>query len=601
MNNKQLRKQFDALSVTCVASDKARVNANHSTYESLVDAYLYHRSVRHIPNFLTELYDATGATGYKISNTQNFRVFVKAIFRLDLDPKKLTEAEIKQQRLTPGSQQNRVGDYADALTALDDEWERHPDDYSYHPRIKLLEFITEKTLGRLVNSTKEERAAGKGKNKLDTNDEIAVTKKHLAHVSLSAIKTTKQKIGSATITKEEQVHFNGDGLTACICRYNPANKSYEIIATSSDDETIQSIASGDTARLDNIRTAALQTLAEVVATQSFPSRYIPAGDRAKLNGGLKGWYDSVYLEPGKVKAVKTAKDGTTKKVKTYTNRRLVLRGRDIILSAQRTDASIVTILIPKHKLVPKITDEYFMKAEYLRPLEEWIENKTIAARVSTPASAVGKADPSTKADYMLEVENSATKSKKTRLFFYKIGRKETNENSTGQVDFNQSSFKPLWEFKVGRDWLVKLRNNTLDAWFRNAASGKKIKRIENAVFELSISSTRFVIGWEIDATNTHPNEPYTLPKKAKTPNANSFKFLISSKDLAPVLYNICDLSIIGEIKFAGDNAAMTINFETQMGSFCIAIPTAEQTTKGIKRNDTHFVSYAARGKGDAKH
>jgi hypothetical protein len=599
MDKKQLRKDFDALSVTCVASDKARVNANNSTYESLVDAYLYYRNVRHIPNFLTELYDVTGATGYKKTNTQNFRFFVKAIFRLDLDHKKLSEAEIKQQTLTHGSQQNRVGDYADALTALDDQWESHPEDFAYNGRSKLISFITEKTLGGLVNSTKDERAAGKGKNKQDAIDEIAATKKHLAQVSLSAIKSNKQKIGSATITKEEQVHFNGDGLTACICRYNHTNKSYEIIATSSDDETIQSIASGDTARLDNIRTGALQTLAEVVATQSFPSRYIPAGDRAKLTGGLRGWYDSVYLEPGKVKAVTTDKKGNVKKENTFANRRLVLRGRDILLSAQRSDASMVTILTPTHRLVPKKTDEFYMKTEHLRTLEEWIENKTIAARISIPSLSVGKADAKTKANYMLEVENSATKTKKARLFFYKIGRKETNQNSTGQVDFNQSSLKPVWEFKVGRDWLVKLRNNTLDAWFRNAASGKKIKRVENAVFELGVSSTRFVIGWEIDATDKHPNEPYDLPTKAKTPNANFFTFLISSKDLAPVLYNICDLSIMGDVKFAGDDAAMTIKFATQMGSFCIAIPTAKQTKKGINRNKTHFVSYAARGKGDA--
>ena len=599
MDKKQLQKEFYALSARGIESDETFAKAKHSTYEVLVDAYLYHRKVRHLPDFLPKLYDAAGAEGYKKSNSEDFRVFVKAIFRLDVT--KLTEAERARQRLTPGSQKNRVKDYADALIALDDEWERHPDDFSYNARSKLISYITENTIKGLVNSIQEEKAAGKGKNKPDADDEISATRKHLAHAALSAMKSTKQKIGSATITKQEQVHFNGDGLTACICRYNSKTKAYEIIATSSDDETIQSIAGGDTARLDNIRTAALQTLAEVVATQSFPSRYIPAGDRAKLTGALKGWYKSIYLEPGKVQVVKTDKDGKTTKVKTDANRRLVLRGSDILLSAQRTDTSMVTILTPTHRLVPKKTDEYFLMTQHLRTLEEWIENKTIAARVSTPASSVGKADIKTKADFMLEVENSATQSKKARLFFYSIYRKETNPNSTGQVDFNQSSFKPVWEFKVGRDWLVKLRNETLDDWFQNAANGKKIKRIENAVFQLAVSSTRLVIGWEVDDTNTFPSNTYLLPTKATTPSANSFKFLLSSKDLAPVLFNICDLSIMGDIKFAGDDAAMTIKFATQMGSFCIAIPTAEKTKKGIKRNKTHFVSYAARGKGDAKH
>ena len=110
-----------------------------------------------------------------------------------------------------------------------------------------------------------------------------------------------------------------------------------------------------------------------------------------------------------------------------------------------------------------------------------------------------------------------------------------------------------------------------------------------------------VTGWELDDTGTHPSKSFVLPKTAKTPTQKQFKFLVSSKDLAPVLYNICDLSINGLVKFAGDEAAMTISFVTKMGSYTIAFPTTEKKKKEFIRNATHFVPYAAKGKGNDKH
>jgi hypothetical protein len=73
MDNKQLQKEFDALSARGVASDEAFAYAKHSTYEILVDAYLYHRRARHLPDFLPKLYEAAGAEGYKKSNSEESR------------------------------------------------------------------------------------------------------------------------------------------------------------------------------------------------------------------------------------------------------------------------------------------------------------------------------------------------------------------------------------------------------------------------------------------------------------------------------------------------------------------------------------------------
>ena len=599
MDEQQLRREFEALSAKSVACDEAYAHSKQSVYEVLVEAYLYYRKARDVPNHLEKIYKEAGIEGYKTGNQENFRPFIRAQFRLDIP--NFTDAEKKRQNLTPGSQKNRVADYAAVMSELDNEWMRHPTDFAFKPFNKLLDYITKNGLSGLIAAAKEEKAKAKGKNQSDDLADVELTRRHLAQNALATIKQSKQKIGSATITKAEQVHFNPDGLTACICRYNPITKAYEIVATSSDEQAIQSIAAGDTARIDSISTAALQTLAEVVSTQSFPSRFIPAGDRSKLTGALKGWYNSVYLENSKIEVVKKTKDGKIQKQKAKANRRLVLRGKDIILSAQRTEAGVITILKPTHKLVPKITDEYYMKTQHLRTIEEWIENKTIAARVSKPTSVLGKADPATKADFMLEVENTATGSKVERLFFYDVHRTANNPNSAGQVEFQTQSFSPTWTFKVSKAWVLGLRQRTLENWFENAASGRKIKRIENAVFDLSISNHRLTVGWEIDDTDTFPSDTYSLPSSLKPTTTKSHKLMLSSKELAPVLYNLCDLSIKGDIKFAGSASTMTISFSTKMGDYTIAFPAITRANNKLKRDKSDFGSYAAKGKGNAKH
>lgn len=582
MDKKQLAREFDDLSLEGVACDQAYAKAEHNVYDVVAKAYLYYRKVEGVPKFLDELYAKHGVQSYDKGNTVNFRPFVRVVFRLDLP--NLSEAEQQRQRLTPGSQRNRVGNYADAIAAIHAEWCENPDAYLTNPQGKLAEFIAGKGLRRLVDEGKDKRDQFKGKDPVEDDVDVTATRKFLAEHALKRIASEKGKIGSATITKPESVHFNADRLTACICRYNEKTGAYEIIATSSDENAIRDIAEGDTARLDQIASPALRTIAEVVATQSFPARFIPGGNRAKLTGALKAWYNAVYLEQAKVKG-------------TANNRRLVLRGRDILLSARRMDASVVTILKPKYKLVGKVTDEQYLRPTSLRTIEEWIENKTIAARTTTPSNKLGPAAANTAANAMLTVHNKATASKDHRLFFYDVYRKEDNPDSTGQADYTGGTFKRAWSFSAKRAWLMSLRNKFLDEWFRCAASGKKLKRWENNFFDIKITATKIIFGYEIDDTETFPTDIIELDNGAKLAAKASFNFRVSSKDLAPILYNVSDLSVAGSIKFEGDEHVMVISFSTEMGQYTIAIPTVTGETKQLDRDATHFSLYAARGAG----
>jgi len=187
----------------------------------------------------------------------------------------------------------------------------------------------------------------------------------------------------------------------------------------------------------------------------------------------------------------------------------------------------------------------------------------------------------------LDISNKVTHAKQRTLYFYDVHRK--NE-SFGQVDFDETNYKATWSFSVRKNWFIKLQRECLDDWFRLAASGKKLKRAENSVFSIKITSKNFQIGYEIDGFNEHPNDVIDLPHKAIFEKGTSTSFMTKSKDLAPVLYNLAELQINGDIKFSGNASVLIIEFETLQGNYLIAIPTVHGAT--MKRDATQFKIYA---------
>ena len=118
MDKRELQKEFDQLSHRGVTCDETHARAEHAIYEVLVSAFLFHRKVRSDPSFLQTKYDAEQIGGHKKGgNAINFGPFIRVMFRLDLP--NITEAERSKQRLTPGSQKNRVAAYKVVLEAFD--------------------------------------------------------------------------------------------------------------------------------------------------------------------------------------------------------------------------------------------------------------------------------------------------------------------------------------------------------------------------------------------------------------------------------------------------------------------------------------------------
>lgn len=573
--NTELEQEFATLSLKGMQADETFAKAEHSLYGALVNAYLFHRKVRDNKDFLQGKYEAAQVRENELAGNQiNFRPFIRVVFRLDIP--NMPPAERARKTTTVGSERVRVAQYKIIFEAFEEYWNANPDNFQTAAFEKLFQFIQSSTVRGLITEYKEKQAAIKNKKTNEDEKEVENTQKALADVALTSVLENGEVVAAASIKSPERLNYNSNRIAACICRINTDTGKIEIIATSTDEAAIRLIAQSNIAKLEQIESKALRTIAEVVATQSFPGRHIPGGDRDKLTGALKNWYKSVYLET------------SVENPHVTTQRRLVLRKDDIILSAQRTDSSVVTILKkPVCKLLPANSPDVFLKVELLRKIEEWLENKTIAARTTYPLNKLARPAIKTPALYVLQVSNTQVNSKPRNLFFYDIHDKEKRP---GQVDFNETDFRPTWSFSVSRNWLRNVRTVFLDVWFELAASGRKLKRAENSIFSLKLSPSQFSVSYEIDGADDPPTAKFKIEPAAIFTAGKNIALMVKSKDFAPALSNIAELPIIGTVKFSGNKSVFVISFATDMGEYLVAIPTLVGTK--LMRDRTQFKTYA---------
>ena len=585
--------EFNKLQARGAQCDTSFAKAEHAIYEALVETYLFFQKYRDDEQFLIKKYAADNITWTERGNEVNFRPLIRLIFRLDIP--NASEKDKARQSLTLGSQRNRVADYELVMKLFHDAWTENPDDYKTGAYGKLLKLIHENSIQSLVRAKNDKSQLIKGKAKAEDASEIKATRNTLALASMANMKAQPTALAKFKPSKIDDIDFNSDGLAACICRYNERTKAFEILAASNDDQTIHAIAADVSGHVDNVETRALRTISEVIATQCFPGKYIPDGDRAKLQGTLASWYKTVYLENSNIVKPSKAAKGSKSSRAVQTHRRLLLRGKQaIILSAQRTDASVVTILIPpKDKEInPSATADVSLRADNLRRVEEWIENGTIAARKSKPANKLGNPAEGTKAKYALLVDNPHAAAKPQYLHFEDIHRPAVRDGNMGQVDVERLGFKANWSFSCDRYWLQSLRREFLDKWFSFAASGRKLKRNENALLEITIDKKAITFGYEIDIKGRNPTTRVKLAETARVDKSQSY--LVFAKDLMPALYNLGNISIIGKLELSGDADAMFMRFKTEMGDYTIAIPTVQSHGKSFKRNTRWFKVYGAK-------
>jgi hypothetical protein len=221
-----------------------------------------------------------------------------------------------------------------------------PKDFQRQPEARFKAFIEK--IGGVSGSVKARakknatRSGTPARNSNDYDDEVTKSKDWIAANALAIVKKTRI-IGTVSFFKQAGIRFTGAGLAACILSKG-VNGQINVLAANNNNDALQLIAEDEAAKLNNVPGLSLRLLGEVVATQSYPTKFCPEGSRADPAGRYRSWYEDVCAAQGDVQ--KGA-------------RRLVVRQDNILLSPTGTASGVVTLIRPaQHLLLPKDPEVY---------------------------------------------------------------------------------------------------------------------------------------------------------------------------------------------------------------------------------------------------
>jgi hypothetical protein len=575
MTEIDLQQRLDELKLKGTAAFAEYKSSRKSLYNTFARAYTLWRQCELQPNFLQKEYKKAGITANKLAdNRVNFRPFIRLVFGISAKT---------------GTDNNKVQHWANVLNALDDDYNERPAYYAANAEAKLIAHIEQQ--GGITEIVKrdadgtaddDEDAPKPSKSKKD----LAAIAAALAKRRIDQLITQPPKSFAVADKFSRSVSVDKDGLVAFIGKRNAAGK-IEIVATSIDPSALQSVAVHSMRDYADDIDPSLRTLAEIIHTQTFPQIGMPSNEARR-----KEWRRVVEVHETTVKAYKDELDkktGKTVKVhkKLKNPRRLLILGDRgmILLGRQREHGAAVTTMKPRFKLCGK--DIVVLRPSDRVAFEDPIVDGTLAIYRATPSDKLTPISNDPKWHYHLLLENTATNHKRT--IYFENYRGELGKSSTNfQLMFDaKGEFKPTWQFTADKDWFIELRAQWLDEWFRSLGLHTRILRSDSKVFEWKITPTKLAIRFEID-DDKHADKHSTALPKCTMKGAKSKAFLVASMDLAPVLFNLTELALTSKVTVSGDEDAVTFSYSTDMGHFCVALPTYKRIKGKPDASTKHF-------------
>lgn len=535
------------------ATESHRLNEIGRThlYLTLSRIFFTHREfMQSDPVYLDELYAAAGiGTTGEPSNEINYRPFLRLVW---------DQVEVS------GSMNNRLTHWNSVLRQLDARYLENPDYFGEIDREhRMASFIEERggvtqmVFGqiRLDPDVEEVPKPSPSETRKIIEQKLtteAVAAKHLELLAVSSAPAL------ASVTFAETVRSNEERFVAMLGRAEP-DGSVKVLGSTNDRDAIKSVAAHALKKDYRHVSPVLRLIGEIVGTQIYPL----SGRPAKADK-QKEWLTGVYVDPvSKHKCPRTGK------------RRLLLRGNegDILFSGLGCELSVVVICNPTLKLGVK--NSVYLKPSVCNIVEDAICTGSFELMRSKPSDRL-KAISGKPHCHELTIQDHAL-GKVRKLQFYPIGHKQTETEEGWQTDFDVGSFQPEWKAEVDAGWFAKLRAEHLDEWFSTLGRDKQIKRKNNQLFEVSVNREQFIIRYNIDATGNAPT--HAMPVCASLEgDADSWKCSVRSKDLAPVLFNLADVALLGMAEISVNGEALVVKFKTAMGEYVIAVPIVSQTT-----------------------
>jgi hypothetical protein len=283
------------------------------------------------------------------------------------------------------------------------------------------------------------------------------------------------------------------------------------------------------------------------------------------------------------KKVKTA-EGEVLSVKQYKRVLFRKQQRDIILSENRTNCSVVTVVKPKVSILASSKD-VFIRVQDRRYLEQAIiQQQDLSIYTANDKTKVPVLrDTDVKASHKLVLENKLLHSRRA-IYFYALDT--VGEHSRAQADVNSDYAEPaLWTASVDKLWLENLYVGFVGGWLD--AYGVHITRPKYKTLRVEMGRTQIVFKHTGERGNlTTASKVFDVKTVGKA--SKPIKPMFLTKDLMPVLANLATIDIVGNVKIATNEELLTLTYKTALASYSVSIPTC---TTGAIRNTAAFSAY----------
>jgi hypothetical protein len=575
MDKKELRRRFEKLSVESSGAYSSYVRSTNDLWRALVRTYLWWHECQLMPDLLDELYEENGIqVKAKADNSPNFGPLLRIVFDR-------VELQHERERII-------FWKWGCAVSALHVEHSENPQRYRNNAEGKLCQFfadaggidgLTKKEDGKLEEAESEHEALSSSKSRKKPAPAADNKIKKALQARAKAGLVGAKGIGTAATTLP--VRVGEDGLIAVLARREP-NGKITILGSSNTQSAIDHITehllSTDITHLPpNVR-----VLSEVIRSQAYPAISMPS-DPAKRGA----WYRSVLLDKSPIKTSDlAAAESGKKKEHLKAPTKLLIRGAhgDVILSGSKTGLSVVTSCKPAKPLIGK-NDQVFLRVMERSVVERMLDTGEIHLLKASPQTGLKRSSADARYTYELMLDNGIGGKAQT-LHFYDAKQKACM--LTGfQAGFDFDAWKPDWTFRVQPVWFGKLREKMLDEWFSSFGAGKQPNRPSNLIMQAVVTAKSFGLVFNIHDENLAPHRKLDIDVKLKT-TKRTHKTEHLSKDVAPVLFNLADVHSDGMIEVSGNEQALVFAYKNDLGTFKIAVPTAERKKKSAVRNSTAF-------------
>ena len=560
MNRTQLAEKLANLRAAATQTHQLNEGARVSLYRTLAATYLLWRDFSQDPEYLEEQYRASHIDYvYRDSNEIQFRPFLRLTF---------------QYETVDGYINNKLTQWQHVLRRLDAHYCENQSQMASNPVGHLIAFIED--CGGLTNMAAN---GGKGVSETEVAERVkpslarAIVERQIsadaiAKRRMEMLKDSKHLPCFASVAADASVRANADGFVAVFAK-RAADGSLMLIGSTADSAAINMVAAHALKNTSSLVSKSLRVLGEVIGIQRFPEIGKPNGKTQQRDMRDKVLYDQI----GTVKV-----EGSSKKQARLSARRLLVRGNtgEVILSSMRVERAVTIICEPAIKLVGKQHNVYLKTNE-----RGFIEN----------AQALGefdllRAEPHDKLaavdgelfTHTLAVRNVAT-DKSNTLHLYALGREQDDATNNWQGGFNKRLYKPTWKAVVGSDWFQQLRTSWLDEWQSTLGRNKQLKRENNRAFGIRVNAKSLTVRFNDDGSGKAPSRSFPVSPSFVAGDTR-YACSVRAKDIAPVLYNIADMSATGDIELSGNNDAVVLTFATAMGRFTVAVPTIRSTEDG---------------------